>query len=150
RQLLELVAVSCAPPKVNAENRRRAVRDERLDLSGADVVCLRIDIAEDRGETLPEHGVSGSDESKRGHDYLPLRLGCAESKLDGSSAIGHGDAIRDSVRLADRVLEFAYVRSAIREEAALEDLSGARDELFDPRACRSADVYRLRKRRHPC
>jgi hypothetical protein len=78
---------------MDAEDSRRAWRDQLFDSSRVQVMGRWIDIGEHRRNLLPLQGVGGRNEGKRWDDDLAAQLERANRYFQRDSSVAHRDAV---------------------------------------------------------
>ena len=110
---LELRDRSRAPPKLDGEDGARSSVDERSGVKRVEMMCRRIDVAENDLQPLPMHGVSGRNERERRENHSSAYIASSKEKLERERPVGRGDAVLDADELGDSLLQFAYHRAVV-------------------------------------
>src|SRR5262249_47278074 len=92
---------------------RSSRRDEALDSHRIKIVCLRVDIRENRCNFLPLQRVSCCDERVRRQDHFVLESESADCNFQGDRSIAHRDAMLHAYKFADALLELLHHWSVI-------------------------------------
>lgn len=93
-----------------------------FNTGGVHVVCLRVDVAENRGNFLPLERMRGGDKGERRDYYLPLEPQGASGDLQGDSGVAHGDAVLDTKEFGELPLKFLDALPVICHPTAVEDV----------------------------
>ncbi len=125
-QLLRRRGVS---PQVHAGQRAGVLVDQLPGVLGVDVPGLLVDVAEDRGDALPQQGVRRRDEGEgRQHDLAAQPEGTDEH-LQGDGGVAGGDGVPHPCGLSEAFLELLDQRAETRQPAAVERTP---DAFHDP------------------
>ena len=91
---------------------------------------LRINIGKDRRNSLPLQGMGGGNEGKGGHDHLALHSQGADGDLKRHGGVANGDAVFDSQKLAEFLLELFDQWAAVGQPVVIEHLVGVIHKLL--------------------
>ena len=82
----------------------------------------RIDVAEDRGQALPEKDVGRGHEGERRDDDLAGQAGGADGDVEPDSAVRHGNRVAHAEPRRQGLLELLNVRPVVRQPASVEQV----------------------------
>src|SRR5437773_961855 len=114
---------------MDTDDPRSARRDHLLHTVRIKVARSRIDITKDRRDRLPLQGVGRADKRERGHKDLTGEIQGTDRDLQGQRSIAGSDAMSNTNKLSNALLELLYVRAIIGKPTAVEDVI---DPLLKP------------------
>src|SRR6185369_16602736 len=93
RDLPQRFNVTWTAENVNRQDACGPWSDQLFDQRRIDVVCVSINVTEDRRNPLPLERMSSRNESERGHDYFAGEIQCSNRNLKSDCGIAHRHAV---------------------------------------------------------